>query len=243
MSDHIPTLGGGEVFEEVTVAARQALSMARRRSPHTQRSYSRGRGRGQQFARYTIARTRRVRSDTDRTANHPDTQRALAERLDTGDLSRAAMLARWATAVAAAEAAHQIVAELADTDPALEDATLDAAQAQIHANAWEERLRTEEGIDVSGLAAQPAADLEADLDTAEPGTSPRVEATTAATAELADADLEPVPVDAHVGDLLEQTGLGLEPLTSQSEASSSSFAADTDYASGVDLDAGHGIDD
>lgn len=65
----------------------------------------------------------------------------------------------------------------------------------------------------------------------------------AETAELADANLEPVPVDAHVGDLLEQTGLGVEPPTSQSEASGSSFAADIDYASGVDLDAGHGIDD
>lgn len=244
MSDYTPSLGGAELFEEVTIAARQALSVARRRSPQMRRSFGRGRYRGHQLQRYTMSRTRRIRGvHEDRPEVQRDAQRRADDRLDSAGLSRAAMLARWATAVATAEVAQAVVSEIASDDIAgLDAAQLDADNAQIQADAWEERLRTDEGIDVSGLASEKPSATDADH-SAEP--SPLIEATTAATAELADAEVEPVPADSSVGDLLEHSGLGAEHESPSAEPSGTSFAPGPDLAPAVDLDrpADHGIND
>lgn len=236
MSDSIPQLGGGEVLDEVTSAARHALSIARRRSPHLRRSFSGGRVRGQRLQHYAISRTRRVRSTTsDRTGASPDVHRQTDDRLGA-DLNRAAMLAQWAAAVAAAEAAQEIVADLATEDPSLEAAQIDADHAAIQADAWQERLLEEHGIDVDGLAAEPVTDLpDTDLT---PGSL--TEATATATAELTESDIEAVPADASIGDLLEQSGLGEASSPSPADAAAdTSFAPSADLAPAVDLDTGY----
>ena len=146
------------------------------------------------------------------------------------------MLAQWAAAVAAAEAAQAIVAELAPEDPSLEAAELDAERAGIQVDAWQERLLDEHGIDVNGLAAEPITDLP----DSDPTPGSLAEATAAATTELTDADLDAVPADASVGDLLEQSGLGATSSSLPADAlATTSFAPSADLAPAVDLDTGY----